>query len=78
LLTFFDVEAAGRTKKTFGRVFYTQASLSFLCVRLDRQRGLVNANTFQVWGQKGLRREKAGAAPEFGVLYWTMKRIADG
>src|SRR5882757_6707324 len=47
----FDVDGSSRTQKPFGRVFYTQGkSLIFYAFDLDRQPGVVNASTFQVWG----------------------------
>ncbi len=49
----FDVDGSSRTKKPFGRVFYTQGkSLIFYAFDLDHEPGVVNASTFQVWGQR--------------------------
>jgi len=66
----FDVDSGSRTKKPFGRVFYTQGkSLIFYAFDLDRQRGLVNANTFQVWGQKETAQGERALPLNLGILY---------
>jgi hypothetical protein len=66
----FDVDSGSRTKKPFGRVFYTQGkSLIFYAFDLDRQRGLVNANTFQVWGQKETVQGEQALPLNLGILY---------
>jgi len=66
----FDVDSGSRTKKPFGRVFYTQGkSLIFYAFDLDRQRGLVNANTFQVWGQKETAQGEQALPLNLGILY---------
>jgi len=50
----YDVGDDGETKKPRGRVFYTSGkSLVFYAYDLDQQRGVKNANTFQVWGRRG-------------------------
>jgi Putative zinc-finger len=62
----FDI-AADRTRKPFGRVFYTKGkSLVFYAFDLDRQAHLKNASSFQVWGQKGRTPE---GALNLGILY---------
>jgi hypothetical protein len=66
----FDVDGTSRTQKPFGRVFYTQGkSLIFYAFDLDHEPGVVNASTFQVWGQ----REKPQGEPvlpmNLGILY---------
>ena len=49
----FDVDSGSRTRKPFGRVFYTQnKSLIFYAFDLDHEPGVKNASTFQVWGQR--------------------------
>ena len=49
----FDVDSRSRTRKPFGRVFYTQGkSLIFYAFDLDGQADVTNANAFQVWGRK--------------------------
>jgi hypothetical protein len=49
----FDVDSRSRTRKSFGRVFYTQGkSLIFYAFDLDDQADLKNASAFQVWGRK--------------------------
>ena len=66
----FDVDSGSRTKKPFGRVFYTQGkSLIFYAFDLDRQRGVVNANTFQVWGQKETAQGEQALPLNLGILY---------
>jgi len=66
----FDVDSGSRTKKPFGRVFYTQGkSLIFYAYDLDRQRGVVNANTFQVWGQKETAQGEQALPLNLGILY---------
>src|SRR6266478_5886194 len=66
----FDVDSGSRTKKPFGRVFYTQGkSLIFYAFDLDRQRGLVNASTFQVWGQKETAQGEQALPLNLGILY---------
>jgi hypothetical protein len=66
----FDVDSGSRTRKPFGRVFYTQnKSLIFYAFDLDRQPGVKNASTFQVWGQKDAEPTKNNRATNLGVLY---------
>jgi len=63
----FDVSSDSRTRKPYGRVFYTKGkSLIFYAFDLDRQSGLKNASTFQAWG----KNESAQDRPvNLGVLY---------
>jgi hypothetical protein len=63
----FDVDSRSRTRKPFGRVFYTQGkSLIFYAFDLDRQPDVKNANAFQAWG----RRESNDAKPlNLGIFY---------
>jgi hypothetical protein len=66
----FDVDGTSRTKKPFGRVFYTQGkSLIFYAFDLDRQPGIVNASTFQVWGQKETAQGERPLPLNLGILY---------
>jgi hypothetical protein len=66
----FDVDSGSRTRKPFGRVFYTQGkSLIFYAFDLDRQPGVVNANTFQVWGQKETAQGEQALPMNLGILY---------
>jgi hypothetical protein len=63
----FDVGKDAATKKSYGRIFFTKGkSLIFYAYDLDRQPDVKNANTFQVWGQRGADREQA---LNLGVLY---------
>ena len=66
----FDVDSGSSTRKPFGRVFYTQGkSLIFYAFDLDRQPGVVNANTFQVWGQKETAQGQQALPMNLGILY---------
>jgi len=49
----FDIDREGKTRKAFGRVFYTAGkSLIFYAFDLDRQPGVREAS-FQAWGRRG-------------------------
>ncbi|MGH9359091.1 MAG: anti-sigma factor domain-containing protein [Terriglobia bacterium] len=63
----FDVDSGSRTRKPFGRVFYTEGkSLLFYAFDLDRQSHLKTASAFQAWGQK----DTGEARPiSLGILY---------
>ena len=66
----FDVDGSSRTKKPFGRVFYTQGkSLIFYAFDLDREPGVVNASTFQVWGQREAPQGQQVSPLNLGILY---------
>src|SRR6266446_2001130 len=66
----FDVDGSSRTKKPFGRVFYTQGkSLIFYAFDLDREPGVVNASTFQVWGQRETPQGEPASPMNLGILY---------
>jgi len=66
----FDVDSASRTRKPFGRVFYTQSkSLIFYAFDLDRQPGVKNASAFQVWGQRDGESGEKIHATNLGILY---------
>jgi hypothetical protein len=66
----FDVDGGSRTRKAFGRVFYTQGkSLIFYAFDLDRQPGVVSASTFQVWGQKEMPQGQQALPMNLGILY---------
>jgi hypothetical protein len=66
----FDVDGSSRTKKPFGRVFYTQGkSLIFYAFDLDREPGVVNASTFQVWGQREAPQGQQASPLNLGILY---------
>jgi hypothetical protein len=62
----YDVSSDSRTRKPYGRVFYTQGkSLIFYAFDLDRQPGIKNA-AFQAWG----RNESSQRVPvNLGILY---------
>jgi hypothetical protein len=66
----FDVDSGSRTRKPFGRVFYTQnKSLIFYAFDLDHQAGVKNASIFQVWGQKDAELTEKTHAMNLGILY---------
>ena len=63
-----DVGGDGKTKKPFGRVFYTKGkSLIFYAYDLDQQPGLHEASsTFQAWGRRG---PDVTQAMNLGIFY---------
>jgi hypothetical protein len=66
----FDVDSGSRTRKPFGRVFYTQSkSLVFYAFDLDHGPGVKNASAFQVWGQKDGEAGVKNRAMNLGILY---------
>ncbi len=66
----FDVDSGSRTRKPFGRVFYTQnKSLIFYAFDLDRQPGVKNASAFQVWGQRDTELSAKSRPMNLGILY---------
>jgi hypothetical protein len=66
----FDVDSVSRTRKAFGRVFYTQnKSLVFYAFDLDHQPGAKNASVFQVWGQKDSEANGQSHPMNLGILY---------
>jgi hypothetical protein len=66
----FDVDSGSRTRKPFGRVFYTQnKSLIFYAFDLDRQPGFKNASAFQVWGQRDAELSVKSHPMNLGILY---------
>jgi len=66
----FDVDGSSRTQKPFGRVFYTQGkSLIFYAFDLDRQTKILNASSFQVWGQREAPAGEQALPMNLGILY---------
>jgi hypothetical protein len=63
----FDIDPQGRTKKPFGRVFYTRGkSLIFYAFDLDQQPGYREARAIQAWGRPG----SSQATPvSLGIFY---------
>ena len=63
----FDVSSNSRTRKPYGRIFYTKGkSLIFYAFDLDQQSRLKNAATFQAWGKS----ESGASKPvNLGILY---------
>jgi len=63
----FDVGHNGKTKKPFGRVFFTKGkSLIFYAYDLDQQPGLREASSFQAWGRRGPDASKSAS---LGIFY---------
>ena len=66
----FDVDGSSRTQKPFGRVFYTQGkSLIFYAFDLDRQTKILNASSFQVWGQREAPEGERASPMNLGIFY---------
>jgi TolA-binding protein len=66
----FDVDSGSRTRKPFGRVFYTQnKSLIFYAFDLDHEPGVKNASAFQVWGQSDAESGEKSHPTNLGILY---------
>jgi hypothetical protein len=63
----FDVGHNGKTKKPFGRVFFTKGkSLIFYAYDLDQQPNLREASSFQAWGRRGPDVSKSAS---LGIFY---------
>jgi hypothetical protein len=63
----YDVEKSGKTRKPYGRMFYTKdRSVVFYAYDLDQQKGVQNASTFQAWGQRGSDWQQA---LNLGIFY---------
>ncbi|MGB9067651.1 MAG: hypothetical protein WCC21_03695 [Candidatus Acidiferrales bacterium] len=66
----FDVDSSSRTRKPFGRVFYTQGkSLIFYAFDLDHRPGPKTASAFQAWGQRETPQGDAVQPVSLGILY---------
>ena len=66
----FDVDVSSRTQRPFGRVFYTQGkSLIFYAFDFDRQAKVINASSFQVWGQREAPQGEQALLTNLGILY---------
>jgi hypothetical protein len=64
----YDVDSRSRTRKSFGRVFYTQGkSLIFYAFDLDP--GVKNVNAYQVWGRKETPPGLQARPKSLGILY---------
>jgi len=63
----FDVDGRSRTRKPFGRIFYTQGkSLLFYAFDLEEHPDLKKMETFQAWG----RNDSEGGKPlNLGIFY---------
>lgn len=63
----YDIAGSGATQKPYGRVFYTKGkSLIFYAYDLNRESGVQNASTFQVWGRRGPDKNQA---LNLGIFY---------
>jgi hypothetical protein len=63
----FDVGHNGKTKKPFGRIFFTKGkSLIFYAYDLDQQPSLREASSFQAWGRRG---PDASKSANLGIFY---------
>ena len=63
----FDIDSQGKTKKPFGRVFYTKGkSLVFYAFDLDQQPGYREAKAFQAWGRPA---PNAATPVSLGIFY---------
>jgi hypothetical protein len=66
----FDVDSSSRTRKPYGRVFYTKGkSLIFYAFDLDRRPAIKNASTFQAWGQRETPLGEQAQPVSLGILY---------
>jgi len=63
----YDVEKSGKTRKPYGRMFYTkEKSVLFYAYDLDQQKGIQRASTFQAWGRRGSDWQQAQS---LGIFY---------
>jgi cell division protein FtsB len=63
----FDVDGRSRTRKPFGRIFYTQGkSLLFYAFDLNDQPDLKKVETFQAWGRND---SDSGKPLNLGIFY---------
>jgi hypothetical protein len=66
IIDVFDVDGKGDTRRTFGRVFYTEGkSLIFYAFDLEDNRVLNASYAFQAWGYQ----ESGGRSLNLGVFY---------
>jgi len=66
----FDVDSGSHTRKSYGRIFYTQnKSLIFYAFDLDHEPGIKNASAFQVWGQRDAELAEKPRPMNLGILY---------
>lgn len=67
IIDVFDVDGKGRTRKPFGRVFFTEGkSLVFYAFDLDREPTSLQAAAFQGWASHGPYRS---AVQSLGIFY---------
>ncbi len=63
----YDVEKSGKTRKPYGRMFYTKDKrVVFYAYDLDQQKGIQDASTFQAWGRRGADWQQA---LNLGIFY---------
>lgn len=66
----FDVDSSSRTRKPYGRIFYTEnKSLIFYAFDLDREPRVRDAAAFQVWGEKDAPQGEKAHLLNLGILY---------
>src|SRR5258708_26815334 len=66
----FDVDSRSRTRKPFGRVFYTQdKSLIFYAFDLEHEPGVKSASAFQVCAQRDNDQSDKARPTNLGLLY---------
>lgn len=66
----FDVDSHSRTRKPFGRVFFTRGkSLLFYAFDLDQPPQLKDSSTFQVWGERETDQNDIARPVDLGILY---------
>jgi len=54
IVDIFDVDGKGKTKKAFGRVFFTEGkSLIFYAFDLEKTKPSIIAASYQAWGYQG-------------------------
>jgi hypothetical protein len=54
IIDVFDVDGKGRTRRPFGRAFFTEGkSLIFYAFDLERNQGIPQAASYQAWGYEG-------------------------
>jgi hypothetical protein len=67
IIDVFDVDGKGRTRRPFGRVFFTEGkSLIFYAFDLEGGRPTAQSTTFQAWGFDGSHKN---AVASLGIFY---------
>ena len=67
IIDVFDVDGKGRTRRPFGRVFFTEGkSLIFYAFDLERDPTAVQAASYQAWGYEGTYQQ---GVQSLGIFY---------